>query len=259
MISEPQKQAPEASQGYVFEWYKHLGLLTTLGATTLICLKLLAVAGWDSTTAFGILAANGTANVLTGTLLAVLPPLYAAFAFAIAPRIERYLAHRTDVERAAARMLETWPVTLLMFIVPTGLLLAYVGYVILIILLALIRRIRESRTIEKAQRGTSARNDAPSRFERISAGLGALMMLVFSSLSTPWLPPETILTASGEQTAYVLKSEGDTATVLLAKGRTLARIQTSALTGNYCSSTNGWWDEPVLRVFAGEKYPDCAG
>lgn len=253
MTSEPQKQAKDS----VFEWQKHLGLLTSVGATTLVCLKLLAVAGWDSTTTFGILAANGTANVLTGTLLAVLPPLSAAFAFAVAPRIEQYLARRSEVERAAARMLETWPVILLVFIAPTGLLLVYVLYIVVLILLALIQRTRARKSAKKAQRPTNAGTDAPSRFEATSAGLAALAILVFSSLTTPWLPPETIVTVSGEQTAYVLKSEGDTVTVLLADDRTLSRVRTRAVTGKYCDFNNGWWNEPVLRIFAGEKYPDC--
>lgn len=253
MTSEPRKQATD----FAFVWYKHLGLLTTLGATTLICLKLLAVAGWDSTTAFGILAANGTANVLTGTLLAVLPPLYAAFAFAVAPRIERYLAHRTQVERSAARLLETWPVMLLVFIAPMGLLLVYMGYIIFLTILVFVRRAKVRRSSKRAQKPTSAGKDAPSRFEGISAGLAALAILVFSSLTTPWLPPETILTTSGEQTAYVLKTEGDNVTVLLAKDRTLTRIRTSALTGKYCDFNNGWWAESMPRISAGEKYPDC--
>lgn len=70
-----------------FGWEKHVGLLAAGATTTLICLKILAVAGWDSITAFGILASGGTVNVLTGTLLAVLPMLYGAVAVFLLPRV----------------------------------------------------------------------------------------------------------------------------------------------------------------------------
>lgn len=240
-----------------FERQKHLGLLVGVAASTLICLKLLAVAGWDHDTAFGILAANGTANVLTGTLLAVLPMLYAAFVLAIAPRIEQELKRRTPVERSAARLLETWSVILLIYIAPVGMLLAFAAYVVLHIVLSLVRHIRERRPTKNPQKVATADKGAPSRFEAASAGLGALVILVFGSLSMPWVPPETVALSSGEQTAYVLKNDGDTAIVLLAENRRLVQLETGALTGEYCTRHVGWWNEPIMRLIASDKYPAC--
>lgn len=255
MSSEP----PIPSKPPAFDWRQHLGLCIGAGATALICLKLLAVAGWDSTTAFGILAASGTANVLTGTLLAVLPPLYGAIVFAVLPRVERHLKRRSSVERSAARLLETWPVILLSFIAPVGLLLAIAAFVIFMVALSLIRHLRERRSSKKdqPQRTTDTENDAPSRFEAVSAGLGGLAMLAFWSLATPWVPPESISTSNGAQTAYVLEIENDTATVLMADNRRLLRVPSDAATGEYCSLDLGWWTEPILQVFTKDKYPNC--
>lgn len=72
-----------------FNWQNHVGLIVGAATATLVCIKVLAVANWDMNTAFGVLAANGTANVLTGALLAVLPVLAAVFAVGVAPMIEQ--------------------------------------------------------------------------------------------------------------------------------------------------------------------------
>lgn len=240
------------------EWRNHLGLLIGVAASTIICFKLLAVAGWDSTTALGILSASGTANVLIGTLLTVLPLLYGAFAFLAMPIIERNLKRRTPVERSAARLLETWPAILLMFIVPVGLLLAFIGYLVLTIVLSIIQRIRARRPATKNRKSVAAGGEIPSRFEALSAGLAGLVILLFGSLSTPWVPPETVVTSSGEQTAYVLKNEGDSTTVLLAESRALLRLEAGAVTGRYCERSGGWWNEPILQLFEGDKYPICS-
>lgn len=245
------------SQTPALEWRNHVGPIIGVGASALICLKLLAVAGWDSNTAFGILAANGTANVLTGALLAVLPTLYGAFAFIVAPRIERSLRLRTPVERSAARLLATWPTILLVFIVPLGMLIFFA----VIVLLAAAPSI--FRSIRRAPRRASGKNDSmrtsepPSRFEATSAGLAGLAILMFSSLPIPWIPPETVLTPDGEKTAYVLSSDGEDATVLLQEHRNLARVNKEELSGSYCRLDLGWWSEPLPRVFADVKYPSC--
>jgi hypothetical protein len=250
-------ESSELSKAPAFDWQNHLGLLVGIAASTLICLKLLAVAGWNSTTAFGILAASGTTNVLMGTLLAVLPLLYGAFAFAVAPRIERRLMRRTPVERSAARLLETWPTILLVFIVPVYLLLAFFGYVILLILNTLIQRFRGRRPVDEREKPSVTENEAPSRFESLSIAFAAAAMLLWGSLATPWVPPETIDTPDGEQTVYALKSEDNIVTVLLADNRALVRVQADALTGEYCERNSSWWNEPFLQLFTDDNYPDC--
>ncbi|GAA1491591.1 hypothetical protein [Brachybacterium sacelli] len=240
-----------------FEWGNHVGPVIGVAASALICLKLLAVAGWDSNTAFGILAANGTANVLTGALLAVLPTLYGAFAFAIIPRIERDLRLRTPVERAAARLLATWPTILLVFIVPLGILIFFAVFILLATALSIYRSIKDIRMRASRENVPVPTSEPPSRFEATSAGLAGLAILMFSSLPIPWIPPETVVTPNGEQTAYVLSRDEEDATVLFQEHRSLARIKSDELSGSYCRLDLGWWSEPLPRLFADVKYPSC--
>lgn len=253
MNSEP----PDPSLSRAFEWPNHLGLLVGAAASTLICLKLLAVANWNSTTAFGILAASGTANVLTGTLLAVLPMLYVVLAVAAAPRIVQRLKRRTQVERSAALLLVGWPASLLLFLVPSAQFLVIVAVAALAIVVSLIRRVRARRPAKERRKSVATENNEISRFEALSVSLAGFVYLFFGSLSIPWVPAQMVVTSDGEHVAYVLKNEGDTANVLLAEDRTLIHVQADAVTGEYCEHDGGWWNEPVGQLFRDDKYPDC--
>jgi hypothetical protein len=238
-----------------FEWQNHLGLFVGLAASILICLKLLAVAKWNSTTAFGILAVGGTANVLTGSLLGGLPLLYGAFAFIAVPRIERILARRSPVERAAARQLEYFSAVPLVLIVPVGLLLTFLAF---LAFSWLYQHCRARRHAKKGRTHVANRDEAPSRFELVSVLLAAGVIVFFGSLPMPWFPPETVVTSDGELTGYVLRDEGDTATVLLADDRVLIRVQADAVAGEYCEGNRSWWIKPIWGLIAADdKYPDC--
>ncbi|WP_188711021.1 hypothetical protein [Microbacterium faecale] len=238
-----------------FGWEKHVGLLAAGATTTLICLKILAVAGWDSITAFGILASGGTVNVLTGTLLAVLPMLYGAVAVFLLPRVERKLRRRTPVERSAARMLETLPTVLLVFIVPVAMLIALFVVVLFIIFMLILQRMRAGRNAARKRHADGS--EVPTRFETLSASLGCLVVLLFGSLHTPWVPPEVSEGPDGEKVVYVLNRDANEATVLVGEGRALARINIDALKGVYCTNYGGWWNETLLQVFNEDRYPVC--
>lgn len=248
----------ESSNLSGLDWQKYLGFIVGASASVLICIKLLAVAGWDSTTAFGILAAAGTANVLTGTLLAVLPLLYGMLALVILPRVERRLRRRTPVERSAARLLETWPVILLVFIVPLGVMLVIAGCLVLMIVLSLIQRLKSKRASSREnRREVDPEGSAPSSFETISAGLGGFVIILFGSLQTPWVPPEVAHIEGTDQAVYVLSLAADEATVLVGDGRSLKRVSTDDLSGDYCTVVGGWWNEPVPNLFSEDRYDSC--
>src|SRR5699024_11833515 len=62
----------------VIDWSKHIGLFVGGLTTLIIALRIFGTAHWDLDTAFGILSENGTANVLTGSLLSSLPLVFVA-------------------------------------------------------------------------------------------------------------------------------------------------------------------------------------
>lgn len=238
-------------------WQKHTGLILAGATSLLICVKILAVAGWDSTTAFGILSTSGTTNVLTGSLLAVFPVLYAyLFVFAI-PRIERELKRRTSVERSAARVLETWPSILLVLIVPAYLQVAVVAMFVALIIVHIWQNRTKTTKGAPENNKHSATRKRPSRFELTSVALAGVMLVSYSSLATPWLPAEVVSVGDKERTAYALDKSSDVAVVLLANNRKLQQINVNSLTGKYCQQGPRWLTEPAVALLAQPRYPSC--
>lgn len=238
-------------------WQKHTGLILAGATSLLICLKILAVAGWDSTTAFGILSTSGTTNVLTGSLLAVLPVLYAYLFVYATPRIEQELKRRTPVERSAAFLLGVWPLMLLIVILP-----AYMLAMVLAILLtwAIIRawlaRAMKRRGASKTNK-KPVKGELPSRFEVASVALAGVIFVSSGSLATPWLPAEVVSIGAKQQTVYVLDKSGGVAVVLLANNRKLQQIDLNALTGEYCQRGPRWLADPAVALLAQPRYPSC--
>lgn len=201
-------------------WDKHLGLIVGGATSVMVALKLLAVANWNPTTAFGILSASGTANVLTGTILAVLPLLYAyAFLFFF-PLVRRKMQSRTPVERSAAGMLGMWPVLILIFITPAYLLAVILVMLALMAVIPRIIRAFQKRRKTRKDLQRTATQERPSRFEGASVALSGVVMLSYLSLATPWMPAEIVeIDGAGRQTGYVLNESDGKAVVLLARGR----------------------------------------
>lgn len=232
---------------------KHLGLTIAAATSLLVCVKLLAVAKWSSTTALGILAANGTANVLTGALLAALPVLY-GYAYIVAmPRLEDFFRRRTPVERSSAALLQMWPTLLLLLITP-----AYLLAVILVLLaaIAVFKLWQRRRVKEKASSSTKV-TDTVSRFEMTNVLLAGAVFMSYASLATPWLPAETAEVPGGAETVYVLRQTGNTVIVLTARDRRVEQLSPSVLTGEYCQTGPRWLTEPVSTLWVSPRYPSC--
>ena len=246
--SQPEAYAPAIT------WSNHLGLIVSGALTALLVFKVLAVAGWDPNTAKGIVAASGTTNVLVGATIAILPTLYPLFIVSVLPRIQTRFAlnERSSVERAAARMLETWPFTLLMFIVPIYLVLAVVALLALSIASMFIvrRRVKRSRTTRP--------EDRLSRFEANAVALAAVAWLLFFSLGTPWLPTESVKPeGSDPQVAYVLSQDSGEIVVLVDQPRRLERLDANSLERAYCDKPTHWFERTLLQLNAPPRYPRC--
>lgn len=240
-------------------WDKHLGLIAGAATSLTVCLKLLAVAHWNPTTAFGILAANGTTNVLIGTLLAVLPVLY-SYAYALfLPAVQRRIKKRTPVERRAAQMLETWPSVVLVFIVPAYLLAVTLVTLALRVFIPLAyRAVKKRRRKKKFGSPRAGRHEAPTRFEATSVALSGMIMLSYWTLATPWMPAEVAnIEGVGPQTSYVLSKNDGVAIILKASDRQLQQIDAAALSGDFCQAGPLWVSAPVVALIGSPLYAPC--
>lgn len=256
------------------KWTEHLGLMISFALTVLLVFKILAVADWDPSTAKGIIATNGTANVLVGAALVALPMLYAFFIIAALPFIRARLemSSRTNVERAAARYAESVPLILLLFLVPAYVVIGIFVILILSIAAKAATRWRASRTSVAAPlaeahdvlpaRAADGKSAAPTQttdaapapsnrisgFEATSAALGAVLLTLWGSLGEPWLPTEVIKPANGElQVAYVLNQDDQQIIGLLDYPRRLQRWAVDGLDREYCLKTTAWWQRTVMQ------------
>lgn len=226
--------------------------------TLFLVFKILAVADWDPTTAKGIIAASGTTNVLVGATLVALPTLYACFVVAGLPRIQARLEmrNRTNVERSAAQWAESAPLLLLLFLVPTYLI---IGIVVLLLARIAVKIVGKRRAAHPGKPGRARPENQVSRFEANAATLAAVLAILWGSLWEPWLPTEAITPADGErQVAYVLSQDDHHIVVLLDAPRRLQRWAVGGLTRDYCLNPTFWWQRTVIQqIHSKPGYPRC--
>lgn len=253
-ISEHEPRRAAAAGSEEPPWRQHLGLVVSGTLTAFLVFKILAVAGWDSSTAMGIVAAAGTANVLIGATFTVLPTLYGFMIVVALPQIQKRLElrNRNSAERAAFRMLETWPFVILTLIVPLYLVLEILLLLGFQIGVKLIHRGRASRNLPPRRGGVS-------RFEANAVASAAAAWLIFASLGSPWLPAQTISTSLGQpQTGYILNSQGDQTVVLLDAPRRLERFETRDMDLQYCEKSSHWLFRPPIQLASNPGYAPCS-
>lgn len=233
-------------------WQDHVGTIASILLATVVALKIYAVADWNPTTATGIMATNGTTNVIIGSLLASLPIAYwFLFMFAL-PRLEQKLElkNKSTIEKYAV-FTHTWPILLFLFIVPLYLVFIALALLIVIILASLIQSKRKSM---------KTKNHYVSRFEANTILLSSIATATFFSLHAPWLPPQTIhFSGKGDHTVYVLSSNDSYSEVLLDRPRQILKIDTSALnSAKYCENSSHWITRTLYQAL-GDKpnYPTC--
>lgn len=237
--------------------HRHAGLVVAGATSILVCLKILAVARWNSTTAFGILASSGNANVLTGTLLTVLPFIYGLLYVYLTPGMERLIGSPANKPFGALEWLRTLALILLIVIVPAIL----VAVILIGPFVVRIIRWRRSKNREtgkgKPTVGSLAGSATAGGLAQARRAVVSVLFVLYATLPAPWLPAELIKTESGEHAAFVLTRGNDNATVLVSQTRTLEQISVSALTGRYCEEGHGWFTEPIFSVFTKHRYPEC--
>ena len=246
--SIPQKKS--ASSG---SWMSnlHLGALG-LGAasTVLVALRLLSVARLNPETAYGILQAGGTGNVLIGTVMSLVPSI------AIIGGLYLVLARVFSRAGKPNPLVEfaRWTVVFALLIIALLTIpfrYAYVAapvLIVFVITIMMIKRIIRADADGKTEywldrnwgrRGTYA--------AVLFAFLVALLLMFGVVFSPPWMPAER-LTLNNHQTitGYVLSQTSDGATVMQAKSRKITYYAPGAIKGQAICSNAPPDDFPLI-------------
>jgi chromate transport protein ChrA len=233
------------------DWKEHITLIVGALTATLICLKILAVASWDMVTAFGVLAESGTANVLTGTLLAVLPVLAVIALIILLYNMEAHLTSKNARVRLAAYLFMAVTLMMIQSIAPLAfLILVLTGWLVFRGVVWVRSRFRKQN-----KRTLDAGSTTGQSF--LTWLTFSLVVLLVSSLSVPWLPPEVAEVEGTEVTVYVLNSNNERTSVLLENGRSIVRVDEERLSGEYCRHRLSWITESLPALLNRGDYPTC--
>jgi hypothetical protein len=245
----------------------HVGALIFGGVSTiLIALRLLSVAKANPETAYGILQAGGTTNVIIGTVLSLIPSIALIGASYLA--LGRIWAKFPDSKfpdsskLTQAEELGIWTSICALFLI--GVLTIPFRYweVPAVVVLALIlARIFRDR-IERARKTRWGR-----RGVKVAAGLIAAAFLLGVVISPPWMPAERLtFTEASKDTpvvGYVLDESQSGLTVLSINPTQVLYYGPKDLTKEVACSAFRSDDLPIIyhtgliRIFHLFSYPHC--
>ena len=249
----------------------HIGALIFGGVSTiLVALRLLSIAKANPETAFAILQAGGTTNVVMGTVLSLIPSIALIGASYLA--IGRIWAKFSDSKfpdsskLTDAEELGIWTSMSALFLIAILTIPFRYWEAPVAVLLALIlaRIFRES--IERARK-----NKKDNRWWRVvkvtTAGLIAFAFLLGVIISPPWMPAEqlTFTTASKDKpvVGYVLDQSQSGLTVLSINPTQVLYYGPKDLTTEFACSAFRSDDLPIIyhtgliRIFHLFSYPHC--
>lgn len=233
-------------------WQEHVGLVVSAALSIFVVLKVSAVARWNPVSARGILAENGTADVLIGSTLTSLPMLVLLFVVVVLPRLEARLEldRRIEIERSAASLVKILPTLLLMFVVPVYLLVV-LSLVVVVVPVGL-------RLVFSKLKVRSRVEDRMSRFEADAVLVAAVLWALWGALPVPWLPPESIEVGGRPAvTGYVLAQEGQDIVILMDDSRLLQRLDSRTVERAFCDTDTVWYQKTLLRFLDQPDYSAC--
>ena len=232
------------------KWEISLGALAVgVASTVLVALRLLSVADFNPATAYGIIQSSGTANVIIGTVISLIPSI----AIITASGLIVYLVfYPRDTKLSPAAELAVWTsMSMLVLIALLTIALRYliaIGLWMLFILILLkfrgdikeaLDRHADSRTVRNAARGF---------------GFIIAVTVIFGIvLSPPWMPSEYLVFNNGQSvTGYVLNETQTGMAVLQASPREVLYYgdPRSSLQEEYVCSNVPRGDYPLVNYFS---------
>jgi hypothetical protein len=231
-------QRPKDTSSTTLTSNLHLGALVFgAGSAVLVALRLISVARFNPETAYGILQASGTSNVIIGTVISLIPSI--AIIVALYLILVRVLSRspKTDPRAEFARWMLVFLLALIGLLTIPFKYVVYVGPGILVflgfIVAILIIKIRAMKVPanETGETDPSETGETSSRLQRdwgwkgtafaiFSALLIALTVMFGVVFSPPWMPAERLtLNDNTTVTGYVLAQTSDGLTFMQAKSR----------------------------------------
>ncbi|MCL2779974.1 MAG: hypothetical protein FWD74_00485 [Actinomycetia bacterium] len=232
----------------------NLGVFLTATIAVSVVWRLIAVSGYDMNTAKAILQISGTTNVAVGGLLASLPTLCGlGYWLSVIPS-RRWTRGKSSVERSALSWASSLTALVAVWIVPIWL---FIGPPVVFGVLNLIARLIRKRRI---RRGVSVTRpeDRVSRFEGGAVLTGIVILALWTTLASPWLPTERLSVGGGHAfTGYVIGERGGQTILLPDDGKqVLEAVPTSQLSRELCSKPN-LAAETFRDLMSGHRYPRC--
>lgn len=232
----------------------HLSLLVSAAIAVLVTLKISAFSRFDPQTAAGVVQVSGTADVLVGTFVSMLPMLFVLALGELLLRRGSWYRSLQSVERSAVRAAVALPISWLALSIPIAFAVIYLGLVLLVPALLgwFVRRasIKDDLSVEPT---------VPiSRTESAAVQVGFPIYVIFLVATAAWLPTESVSVDGAKPVkAYVIGTRGEETVFLPAGGsKGLETAPTRRTKRDYCSDTS-WFDASVLDLLSGPRYPRC--
>jgi hypothetical protein len=242
------------------EWARNLRLgALSVGAasTVLVALRLLSVAKFNLETAYGILQATGTGNVVMGTVISVIPSIAIGVALCLAFYMILQGSGSIGVEFA---LVVTMVALILIALLTTPVkYYAVIGACVVVVFAVWL--------IREKIRGVGWDTGAGRGFLRFFASVLAILLVFGVVISPPWMPAESLTLNNKQVTGYILTQTPNGLTVLQANPREIIYYGPNALTNQYMCSDSPSWDFSVIffmpralnvsNVFNSARYYHC--
>lgn len=256
-VQSPATRTPERSDSATSSSNLHIGALIFGGASTiLVALRLLSVARFNPETAYGILQASGTATVLIGTVISVIPSIaiIAASCLAVreifknvhpsgaAPAVGAADAAGTAPAADPVAKFATWAsIFTLALIAALTIPLRYAYAIAVAAVLILIVWLLRQRIVDHLNRTEGTITAA------LVAFFAASLLMLGVVLSPPWMPAEHLTFNNAPPvTGYILDHSSDGLTVMQISSREILYYDPTALTGQSMCSNVPANDFPVM-------------
>lgn len=228
----------------------HLGLLVSGGVFLLISVQILAVAGFDVTTALAVIQAGGAANIALGTALAS-APLVATFVLSYG--VTRYA---TGSGADPDRYWRWAP------FISVGILCTFlVQWTVLAMMVVWIALHRLGVYWRKKHRRPP--DSSPGRYPLSSAERRAWRLLPLAvfipTLATSWMPAEHLSLKDGTSlSGYVVSvSEGELTMVQFDPKKFVRIAAASVSSRQVCSESSSFWSASVVDLLKEPVYKEC--
>lgn len=214
----------------------------------LVALRLLSVARFNPETAYGILQASGTGDVIIGTVISLIPSIAIIAGSALSLGL---IFSRSRKPSATAEFAVWISIFVLILIAVLTIPFRYVYVAIPVIPLVVLTAVPPLRKkIERSRNGRARKTAAI-----ISALLIAILLMFGVVLSPPWMPAERLILSNHHAvTGYILAENSNGLTILGLEPRQIMYYSPDALIGQSICSSSPANDLPIIYYTGISKF-----